>query len=86
LSEESRRGLWKIFLEQGSDQQHPEWLEESLLDEIARIDMNGREIKNAVRVAHALAEDKGRSLIPEDILLVLKSRTTFPQELSAVEA
>jgi len=86
LSEESRRGLWKIFLEQGSDQQHPEWLEESLLDEIAKIDMNGREIKNAVRVAHALAEDKGRGLIPEDILLVLKSRTAFLQELSAVEA
>lgn len=54
-----------------------EWADKDFLAHVAKHEMNGRQMKNAVRVAFALAHDIGRGLLPEDILSVLDSGTTF---------
>ena len=82
LSEDSRRELWKIFIKQGSDQKQPVWFDDSFLSQVVKPEINGRQIKNAVRVAYALAQDKGRELHGEDIILVLKALSSFEGDFS----
>jgi len=77
LSVGSRHELWKTFIQQGLAQQQPAWLGEGFLNEVAETDMNGRQIKNAVRLAHALAGHKKREMLPEDIFAVLRALTSF---------
>jgi SpoVK/Ycf46/Vps4 family AAA+-type ATPase len=74
LSAEARGDLWRVFVSLGSDHQTPAWADKSFLQQVAEHDMDGRQIKNLVRVAYALAHDKGRELLPEDIFLVLSAR------------
>ena len=47
----------------------PDWLSKRVLDHLAEQDVNGREIKNVVRVGHSLARSARRDMMMEDILL-----------------
>lgn len=49
--------------------QTPDWLSTRFLDHLAEQDVNGREIKNVVRVGHSLARSARRDMTTEDILL-----------------
>lgn len=49
-------------------------------------DLNGRQIKNAVRTAHALAVSAGRDLAAKDIDTALKVMTTFDADLPSEDA
>jgi hypothetical protein len=60
LSAKSRSGLWETFIVKGAAEQRPRWLDAKFLKEISEEEVNGREIKNIVRVAHALAVDDKR--------------------------
>jgi len=74
---EAKRDLWKVFIARGPAEMLPQWVDEHFLEEIAEHDMNGRQIKNAVRVAYALAHDKKRELLPGDIFTVLRLGKLF---------
>lgn len=77
LSAGARRQLWKTFIAQGSKSGPYQWLDDPFLDKVAEAEINGRQIKNAVRVAHGLAIAQERELLPEDVLLVLDNQQTF---------
>jgi SpoVK/Ycf46/Vps4 family AAA+-type ATPase len=76
LTVEARRGLWRVFVSLGSAHQTPAWADSDFLDQVAEHQLNGRQIKNIVRVAFALANDKNREMLPADILLVLRASTS----------
>ncbi|KAJ5239332.1 hypothetical protein N7468_003951 [Penicillium chermesinum] len=56
LSKESRRDLWSTFLSKALTFQGPADVQEDELQLLASKDLNGREIKNIVAIAHALAQ------------------------------
>lgn len=80
LSPQSRSQLWKLFILQGNAQQSPEWLTDEFLCQIAEFDINGRQIKNAARVAHAVAASRKRAVTGDDILSVLQSLKLFEED------
>jgi phage FluMu protein gp41 len=53
------------------------WLSDSFLNEVSQFDINGRQIKNALRVAHSLAMNQKRELASEDIMSVLQAVAAF---------
>lgn len=85
LDVSSRRELWATFVAKAANMTDPPpWLDRQLLDKISLVEVNGREIKNVARVAHALATNERRELESEDILKVLDALRTFDME--SVEA
>jgi hypothetical protein len=67
-------------------QQLPAWVDDEFLDKAVRYDMNGRQIKNVVRVAHALAQDKKRGMGPEDFISVVRLIRLFDEDVDAKSA
>ncbi|KAF1913314.1 P-loop containing nucleoside triphosphate hydrolase protein [Ampelomyces quisqualis] len=83
LSKQDKCDLWKVFISRGPDQQLPQWVTKGFLEEIAEYDLNGRQIKNAVRVAYALAHNRKRGLLPDDIHTVLRLGKLFEGDAPA---
>ena len=86
LTFESRRELWTTFVAKAHDGSRPDWLLESTdgltyLDKIAREDLNGRQIKNAARLAHALASADGTDVYPAHIEKALEHTRAFSAEM-----
>lgn len=69
LSLESRRMVWKNFLD-SSVQEHS--ISKQQLNELARMNMNGRQIKNILKIARLLATRKGAPLSHEHIITTLE--------------
>lgn len=69
LSIESRRLVWKNFLD-NSVQDHV--VSSKDLDELARMNMNGRQIKNILKIARLLASRKDEKLGKEHVLTTLE--------------
>ena len=69
LSVKSRRTVWNNFLE-SSSQQHCITTKE--LDELARMNMNGRQIKNILKIARLLATRKDAKLCHDHIITTLE--------------
>jgi len=82
LSTDSRSKLWEIFILKSTRQQRPQWLNAKFLEKISRDEVNGREIKNIVRVAYALAIDDNRSMRAKDILQGLQYLKDFERDFS----
>ena len=78
LSIESRRLVWKNFLD-NSVQDHV--VSSKDLDELARMNMNGRQIKNIVRAAQALAIHEDVALGLQHIRTVLDVAQSFERDL-----
>jgi len=73
--------IWKIFATQGTLQHaQPLWVDEKFLETVSECDLNGREIKNTVRVAHALAVKAGRALEADDIHRTLRCLKSFDDD------
>ncbi|KAF2024066.1 P-loop containing nucleoside triphosphate hydrolase protein [Setomelanomma holmii] len=68
LSIESRKTVWKNFLD-SSSQEHT--ITEQQLKELARMNMNGRQIKNILKIARLLASRKDEHLSHEHIVTTL---------------
>jgi predicted ATP-dependent protease len=64
-------------------QQLPAWADNEFLDKAVKYDLNGRQIKNVVRMAHALAQDKSRDMEPEDIMSVMRLIKAFEEDVDA---
>ena len=77
LSVTARNRLWETFILTGTKQHRPRWLNAKFLENISRTEVNGREIKNIVRVAHALAASDRRPMQADDIFHGLRSLNNF---------
>src|ERR1700761_6372453 len=80
LTASSRRDLWKTFITNGlSDRQIP-WLDDTILDKLAAQEINGRQIKNIVRTAYALAASTEVELSPKHLAMGIKAIKAFEAE------
>ena len=77
LSVTARSRLWETFILKGTEQHRPRWLGAKFLEEISKREVNGREIKNIVRVAHALAVSDKRRMQAMDVFQGLQSLNQF---------
>jgi SpoVK/Ycf46/Vps4 family AAA+-type ATPase len=73
LSPEARCKRWETFVLKGNEQHRPRWLTPKFLQKLSMEDVNGREIKNIVRLAHALSMSDKRLMQSSDILQGLQS-------------
>jgi ATP-dependent 26S proteasome regulatory subunit len=69
LSIDSRRTVWKNFLD-SSAQEHT--ITSGQLDSLARMSLNGRQIKNILKIARLLASRKEAKLSHEHIITTLE--------------
>lgn len=68
LSANARRELWNSFIERANRGQPPGWLTTDFLDQLVEEKINGREIRNIVRIGYSLARSAKRDLQPTDLL------------------
>ena len=67
----------------GTEQRpRPRWLTTKFINKISEEEVNGREIKNIVRVAHALAINDKREMKASDILQGLQSLKNFERDFN----
>ncbi|KAG0129740.1 hypothetical protein HOY82DRAFT_487773 [Tuber indicum] len=87
LDKKARRVIWKTFLgmvakeESGPDRALRDVVNDEELEGLARRELNGRQIKNAVRTAQALALSKNEGLSMEHLKLVLAVTEGFEHDL-----
>lgn len=86
LSPPSRRELWRTFLLKASPHARLDWIDNSSLDELAMEELNGRQIKNIVRTAHALAVGNDNNLNLAHINMALKGMKTFETDFAEEKA
>lgn len=73
-----RRAIWHNFVATlPADSVH---VSEADFDELARPQLNGREIKNMMKTGQALARSQGRPLVIEHLRIVLGVMATFDFE------
>jgi SpoVK/Ycf46/Vps4 family AAA+-type ATPase len=82
LSADSRRELWKSAILRANRGQPPEWLTTEFLGHLVEKKTNGREIKNIVRIGHALARDEQRHMMSTDLLRGLEALKQFEIDFS----
>lgn len=70
-----------MFISRTSRQALTTW-DESVLDNLAKVDINGRQIKNTVRTASTLARSMNTSLGKEHIDIVLATIERFEAGLN----
>jgi AAA+ superfamily predicted ATPase len=82
LSAKDRRDLWRTFILAGS-QDNQVASDDELLDEVSSHDLNGREIRNIVRTAYAIALSKGSKLTAQHLRTTLKVMAAFEGHASS---
>ncbi|RYP73909.1 hypothetical protein DL771_003351 [Monosporascus sp. 5C6A] len=80
LNSESRGKIWKGLLSRPGVDTDPELLHGNLLDQVVAEDLNGREIKNAVHMAHALAMSQQRPINKNHLDSALAAMRTFDKD------
>ncbi|KAJ6136910.1 hypothetical protein N7497_012162 [Penicillium chrysogenum] len=85
LSREFRRGLWSTFLTKARTVQGPAMIEEHDLRRLESLALNGREIKNIVAIAHALAEADASQVSYKHLELAAESNKKFSKEFGRQE-
>ncbi|CRG89015.1 hypothetical protein PISL3812_06050 [Talaromyces islandicus] len=83
LTTKAKRAVWKMFLDKVKSIDGVETAEftDKDLDVLARHNLNGRQIKNSVRTAQALAVNEKSALSMSHIKRVLEVAETFEQDL-----
>jgi hypothetical protein len=69
LDRPSRLYVWKTFVQMGDMESR---LSEKDLETLAKIEINGRQIKNIIKTARLLSKQEGAPLTMEHIEIVLK--------------
>jgi hypothetical protein len=82
LSFDSRRDLWITFITSGHTHPFPEWWNDAFLNTLAAEPLNGRQIKNIVRTAYALAMAEESNIRPQDIEISLQSIKDFEEDFA----
>jgi hypothetical protein len=82
LTIDSRKTVWKNFLD-SSSQKHT--IDKAQLVELARMDLNGRQIKNILKIARLLASRKEEKLSREHITVTMDVTQHLHNETQASE-
>lgn len=77
LSYESKKDIWRSLIHKGNHSDRFHWLNDNLLAELAKTNGNGREIKNVVRMASALAQNDNREMKASDLLRSVAALESF---------
>jgi predicted ATP-dependent protease len=77
--------LWKSFILNAAEQALFDWLSEEYLAELGKEDLNGRQIKNTVRTAYALAVSAGDNLSQVHIETALRAMRMFEKDFDENE-
>ena len=77
LTISARSELWKLFITNTYPNADLRWADQNCLDELGAFELNGREIKNAFRTAHALAVSSNEDFSREHIEFALKGIQQF---------
>ena len=85
LSMEARSSIWKVFIVRAMGLNAPAWLDRSFLEKVGTYDINGRQIKNIMRMACAIAVSNQRALEPGDIVKGLEALAVFETDFGASE-
>ncbi len=78
LSQSSKIQIWKAFIEKMADSVDP--LSAQQIEELAKRDINGRQIKNAARTAHSLAVSQGEKVRFKHLMVTLDAMEEFAKE------
>jgi SpoVK/Ycf46/Vps4 family AAA+-type ATPase len=70
LTTPSRRQIWQQFISESNIEN----FSETDLDQVARLELNGRQIKNVLKTAHLLAKEEACGLNYNHVLIVLNLR------------
>ncbi|KAI0007268.1 P-loop containing nucleoside triphosphate hydrolase protein [Xylariaceae sp. FL0662B] len=81
LDSNARESLWRLFLQRTSGFNAENWPPE-VLKELAAVDVNGRQIKNTVSTAYALALAEDQNFGPEQVRDVLETVDEFRMEFN----
>ena len=83
LTTKAKMTVWKTFIEKvvAIEGVHVKPFTDDEYDRLSRRNLNGRQIKNAVRTAQALAIDEKKPLTIEHIIKVLDVAETFERDL-----
>jgi SpoVK/Ycf46/Vps4 family AAA+-type ATPase len=84
LSEESKEQVWAAFIAKMGD--CAKGVTKEQIKELARRDINGRQIKNAARTAHSLAVAKGEDVCFEHLRITLDALDEFTKEFERKNA
>ena len=83
LTATARKELFINFIKRTS--KDAPTLDDATIDRLAAVDINGRQIKNAVRTASALAKDEGVPLNEDHLQAVLETISDFEQDLASTD-
>ncbi|KAH7374066.1 hypothetical protein BKA64DRAFT_586823 [Cadophora sp. MPI-SDFR-AT-0126] len=77
LGVDTRKGIWNTFLQKATTVgENADFMDENL-DDLAKHDLNGRQIRNVVRAAHALASQEGTVMSYSHLEVVIDSGKEF---------
>ncbi|RDW91850.1 hypothetical protein BP5796_01244 [Coleophoma crateriformis] len=82
--DDRRKELWKLFLDRTSQQNVESWPEE-VLESLSKVELNGRQIKNAVRTAITLAKSEETLITESHLETVLETLKDFEDELKGAD-
>ncbi|KAF2105451.1 P-loop containing nucleoside triphosphate hydrolase protein [Lophiotrema nucula] len=85
LSASARRSIWRVFIANDQQKDPPSWLNDRFLRRVAAYDVNGRQIKNIMRMACSIAANNQRELSPKDIMSGLDAHRTFETDFKSPE-
>lgn len=80
LSQQSQRQLWAMFTTNNFQRPRPKWLDDVTLDNLATEMLDGRQIRNVVRAAMALAAAENKEMQREDIFIGLRVIKEFDKD------
>lgn len=86
LSFKARQTIWQEFIMKGAAHIGHQWFDTKFLERVASKNVNGRQIRNIVQMACALAAKKNRSLRQEDILVALDAFRTFDDGIASAQS
>jgi hypothetical protein len=82
LSTASRCDLWRNFITSTSASSHLSWLTSNCLESLAAEELNGRQIKNIVRTAQALAVSSNKQLMLRHIRTAMDAMKMFEADFA----
>ncbi|KAF2029057.1 P-loop containing nucleoside triphosphate hydrolase protein [Setomelanomma holmii] len=82
LSADARSSIWTTFIVRGSGSVAPPWLTQELLDRLTYYEINGRQIKNTIRMACSIAANEQRELRASDIMKGLHAFFSFESDFN----
>lgn len=80
LTKAFRRELWYKFVIRASKDTWPDWMDGACLDQLSLPEINGRQIKNIVRTAQALALSVGEPISLTQIQMALTAMELFEKD------